>query len=97
MDWNEVKDKFRQIVKGYEGEITEFPQSIDITLRKEGTEYSVYTQKLCVGIVLGAIKRQGSTEIGKVDWDFTEELLVNFLESYGFKKKKAEQLSMFDM
>lgn len=96
MEWNEVKDRFRQVVKEYEGEITEFPQSIDITLQKEGTKYTIYTQKLCVGIVLGAIKRKNSTETGNVEWKFTEEQLVRLLESYGFKKKEAEQLSMFD-
>ena len=26
MEWNEVKYRFRQVVKEYEGEITEFPQ-----------------------------------------------------------------------
>lgn len=97
MDWNEVKDRFRQVAKEYDGKITEFPQSIDITLQKEGTEYSVYTQNLCVGIVLGAIKRRNSKVTGHVDWKFTEEQLVRLLESYGFKKKEAEQLSMFDM
>ena len=110
MEWNEVKDKFRQIVKGYEGEITEFPQSIDITSRNEITDYdnngkackkeklecSVYAQKLCVGIVVAGVKRSGSKSAGEVKWDFTEEVLMQLLEYFGFKKKETEQLSMFD-
>ena len=95
--WNEAKNDFRRIVKEYDGEITEFPQSIDITIKNDNTEYSVYAQLLCVGVVLGATKKTGSKSTGTVNWSFSEDQLVCLLEEYGFKKKNTEQLSMFDI
>lgn len=110
--FEKVKKQFRKIAQNYEGEITEYPQSLSITARNNIASYyasgkvcksgnvecTVYVQQLApIGIVLGGFENTHEILGGFSMPGFAEESLLGALEHYCFKKRNAVQMSIFDL
>lgn len=111
MTWDEAKSIFKRVTQDYEGKLIEYSDELHFKANNELCDYytngkvatkkkvecEVYLQDKSYGIILGAEEKTYSIIGGQSTHRVEEGHLGHLLERYGFSKRTAVQMSLFDM